>query len=72
MTAHQFRHTVGTRMINNDVPMDTVQQMLDHSCPTMTARYATIKHQTLRRGFDRYEDRINIRGEVSASTPTVR
>jgi hypothetical protein len=30
----------------------------------MTARYATIKHQTLRREFDRYQDRINIRGEV--------
>jgi hypothetical protein len=30
----------------------------------MTARYATIKHQTLRREFDRYQDRINISGEV--------
>ena len=64
VTAHRFRHTVGTRMINNNVPMDTVQQMLDHSSPEMTARYATIKHQTLRREFDRYQDRINIRGEV--------
>jgi integrase len=64
VTAHQFRHTVGTRMINNNVPSDTVQQMLDHSSPAMTARYATIKHQTLRREFDRYQDRINIRGEV--------
>jgi integrase len=64
VTAHQFRHTVGTRMINNNVPSDTVQQMLDHSSPAMTARYATIKHQTLRREFDRYQDRINVLGEV--------
>jgi integrase len=64
VTAHQFRHTVGTRMINNEVPIDTVQQMLDHSSPEMTARHATIKHQTLRRAFDRYQDRINISGEI--------
>jgi hypothetical protein len=51
-------------MINNSVPSDTVQQMLDHSSPAMTARYATIKHQTLRREFDRYQDRINVLGEV--------
>ena len=49
VTAHQFRHTVGTRMINNEVSMDTVQRMLDHASPEMTARYATIKDQTLRR-----------------------
>ena len=64
VTAHQFRHTVGTRMINNEVPIDTVQRMLDHASPEMTARYATIKDQTLRREWERYQERINIRGEV--------
>ena len=29
----------------------------------MTARYATIKDQTLRREWERYQQRINIRGE---------
>jgi hypothetical protein len=29
--------------------MDVVQRMLDHGSPEMTARYATIKDQTLRR-----------------------
>ena len=64
VTAHQFRHTVGTRMINNEVPIDTVQRMLDHASPEMTARYATIKDQTLRREWKRYQERINIAGEV--------
>jgi integrase len=64
VTAHQFRHTVGTRMINNEVPIDTVQRMLDHASPEMTARYATIKDQTLRREWERYQERINIAGEV--------
>jgi integrase len=69
VTAHQFRHTVGTRMINNEVPIDTVQRMLDHSSPEMTARYATIKDQTLRREWERYQDRINVLGEVVRLDP---
>ena len=64
VTAHQFRHTVGTRMINNEVPMDVVQRMLDHGSPEMTARYATIKDQTLRREWERFQQRINIHGEL--------
>ena len=69
VTAHQFRHTVGTRMINNDVPIDTIQRMLDHSSPEMTARYATIKDRTLRREWERYQDRINVLGEVVQLDP---
>ena len=64
VTAHQFRHTVGTRMINNEVSLDIVQRMLDHASPEMTARYATIKDQTLRREWERFQQRINIRGEL--------
>lgn len=30
VTMHQFRHTFGTRLINNDVPQHIVQQLLDH------------------------------------------
>jgi len=69
VTAHQFRHTVGTRMINNEVAIDTVQRMLDHASPEMTARYATIKDQTLRREWERYQQRINVQGEVIHLTP---
>ena len=64
VTAHQFRHTVGTRMINNEVSMETVQRMLDHGSSEMTARYATIKDQTLRREWERFQERINVRGEL--------
>lgn len=64
VTAHQFRHTVGTRMINNEVSLDIVQRMLDHSSPEMTARYATIKDQTLRREWERFQQRVNIQGEL--------
>ncbi len=69
VTAHQFRHTLGTRMINNEVSQPTVQRMLDHSSPAMTARYAHIKDQTLRREWERYQQRINIRGEAIQLDP---
>ena len=69
VTAHQFRHTVGTRMINNDVSMDVVQRMLDHGSPEMTARYATIKDQTLRRVWERFQRRVNIAGELIPLDP---
>lgn len=48
ITARQFRHTVGTRMINNEVPLDIVQRMLDHGSPEMTA--ATRRSRTRRCG----------------------
>jgi integrase len=30
VTPHQFRHTLGTRLINNDVPLEVVRVILDH------------------------------------------
>ena len=38
--AHQFRHTVGTRLINAGVPQHVIQKLLGHASPRMTARYA--------------------------------
>jgi integrase len=64
VTAHQFRHTLGTRMINQGVPQHIVQKMLGHASPQMTARYATIHDTTVRAAFDDYQRRrVDIRGE---------
>jgi len=64
ITSHQFRHTLGTRLVNNEVPLDTIRRLLDHASPTMTAVYAHVKDQTLRREWERYQQRLNIRGET--------
>ncbi|WP_218018239.1 tyrosine-type recombinase/integrase [Nocardia shimofusensis] len=48
VTFHQFRHTLGTRLINADVPQPVVQALLDHMSPTMTAVYARLHNDTLR------------------------
>ena len=36
--SHQFRHTVGTRMINLGVPHHIIQRYLGHKGPEMTSR----------------------------------
>ncbi|HUG84270.1 MAG TPA: site-specific integrase [Euzebya sp.] len=64
ITAHQFRHTLGTRMINNGVPQHVVQRLLGHASPQMTARYATLHDTTVRAAFDDYQTRrVDIHGQ---------
>src|SRR5260370_1009985 len=60
-----FRHTVGTRMINNDVPQRVVQQFLGHETPAMTARYAHIHDSTMKRKLAEYRGKVvDISGKV--------
>ena len=40
VTGHQFRHTLGTRLINSGVPQHVVQKLLGHASPNMTGHYA--------------------------------
>lgn len=69
VTAHQFRHTLATRMINNDVPLAVIRRLLDHSSTAMTEVYARLSDQTLKREWEKYNQRINIRGEVIPIDP---
>lgn len=63
-TAHQFRHTLGTRLINSGVPQHVVQRLLGHASPEMTARYAHIHDATVRAAFEEYcRRRVNVVGE---------
>jgi integrase len=49
LTPHQWRHTLGTRLINRDVPQEVVRRILDHDSPQMTAHYARLHESTIRR-----------------------
>ncbi len=63
--AHQFRHTVGTRMINAGVPQPIVQRYLGHESPEMTSRYAYIHDHTLKKAFMKFQGTlVNIHGEI--------
>jgi len=62
--AHQFRHTLGTRLINAGVPQHVIQKLLGHASPRMTARYAQIHDHTVRDAFERYcAQRVNTAGD---------
>jgi integrase len=39
ITAHRFRHSLGTTLINKDVPQEVVRKILDHDSHAMTAHY---------------------------------
>jgi len=52
LTPHQWRHTLGTRLINRDVPQEVVRRILDHDSPQMTAHYARLHDTTVRRHWE--------------------
>ena len=62
LTPHQWRHTFACRLINRDVPQEVVRVLLDHSSTQMTAHYAKITDQTVRRRWEQ-ATRVNISGE---------
>lgn len=62
LTPHQWRHTVGTRLINRDVPQDVVRRILDHDSPQMTAHYARLHDTTIRRAWEKAR-KVDIDGQ---------
>lgn len=62
---HQFRHSVGTRMINLGVPQHIVQRFLGHASPEMTSTYAHIFDQTLKQEFFKYKHKlVDVTGNI--------
>lgn len=62
LTPHQWRHTYGTRLINNEVPQETVRRLLDHVSHQMTGHYARLSDTTIRQQWERAR-KVNIAGE---------
>ena len=62
LTAHQWRHTFACRLINRDVPQEVIRVLLDHESTQMTAHYARITDQTVRRHWEQ-ATKVNINGE---------
>lgn len=70
LTSHQFRHTLGTRMINQGVPQHIVQELLGHESAQMTAHYARLHDSTLREAFDAYSRaRVDVDGHLVVYDP---
>ncbi|BCL78991.1 tyrosine-type recombinase/integrase [Ktedonobacteria bacterium brp13] len=73
--SHQFRHTVGMRLINEDVPLEVIRRLFGHHSLGMTARYAQIKETKLRQALERvarsrktvdYQGQL-VKGDASAN-----
>ena len=62
LTPHQWRHTFASRLINRDVPQEVVRVLLDHESTQMTAHYARLTDQTVRRRWEQ-ATKVNINGE---------
>jgi integrase len=70
VTAHQLRHTLGTRLINSGVPQVIVQRLLGHASPGMTDIYAHLHDATIREAWDRYQQtRVDINGQTIDYNP---
>ena len=52
-TAHQFRHTLGMKLINEDVPLEVVSRLLGHRSLSMTQIYARVRDKKVRADLER-------------------
>ena len=68
LTPHQWRHTLGTRMINRDVPQEVVRRILDHDSSQMTGHYARLHDTTVRRHWEQAR-KVNIAGQTVVLDP---
>lgn len=71
-SAHQFRHTIGTQMTNSGVPQVMVQHYLGHESPEMTARYAHIHNETMKKAFIEFQEKIvDVKGNIKLNDDLV-
>ena len=68
LTPHQWRHTLGTTLINRDVPQHVVQKILDHDSPQMTAHYARLSDKTVREHWEKAR-KVNAEGQPVQISP---
>ena len=68
LTPHQWRHTLGTILINRDVPQHIVQKILDHDSPLMTAHYARLSDKTVREHWEKAR-KVNAEGQPVQVSP---
>jgi len=68
LTPHQWRHTLGTTLINRDVPQHVVQKILDHETAEMVAHYARLTDTTVRRQWEAAR-KVNARGQTVSLDP---
>lgn len=59
---HAFRHTIATKMVELDIPVQIIQKMLHHQSPEMTLAYAEMSEQ---HKIKKFKEFVNAKGELS-------
>jgi hypothetical protein len=69
--SHQFRHTVGMRLINQNVPLEVISRLFGHDSLHMTERYARKRAAQVRAELLRVQRRtVDYRGQVVVGDPS--
>ncbi len=80
LQSHQFRHTVGMRLINDDVPLEVIRRLFGHHTMRMTQVYARMRAAKVREALERAalsRKTVNaagqvIKGDARANDPEVQ
>jgi integrase len=71
-TAHQFRHTLGMRLINDDVPIEVISRLLGHRSLSMTQVYARKRAAQIRQELERVARKrktVDFQGDTVTGDP---
>jgi len=80
LQSHQFRHTVGMRLINDDVPLEVIRRLFGHHTMRMTQVYARMRAAKVRESLERAalsRKTVNaagqvVKGDAQANDPEVQ
>ncbi len=80
LQSHQFRHTVGMRLINDDVPLEVIRRLFGHHTMRMTQVYARMRAAKVREALERAafsRKTVNaagqvVKGDARANDPEVQ
>ncbi len=80
LQSHQFRHTVGMRLINEDVPLEVIRRLFGHHTMRMTQVYARMRAAKVREALERAalsRKTVNaagqvVKGDARANDPEVQ
>lgn len=59
VSPHRLRHTLATRLLNEGMPITSLQRLLGHEHIATTLLYARVHNETVRRDFERAYARLN-------------
>jgi len=68
VSAHRFRHTVGTQLAEGGARLQTIMAVLGHRTPAMSLIYASLSDPAIRRQYDQAlgtGDQIRLAGQAA-------